>query len=156
MNIGENQQLPITFHIPILDNIHFNFQSFRCYPGNLSVTEWLGSYYIEMQVVEKALVYFEKAALLQPSEPKWKMMVAGCHRRSGNLHKALNLYQDIHRQFPENTECLRFLARLCSDLGMREAQDYTLELKKLEKAKEVRERVTSSRPGKFFFCFKFI
>lgn len=112
----------------------------------------MGSYYIEMQVVEKALIYFEKAALMQPNEPKWQMMVAGCHRRSGNLQKALQLYQDIHRQFPENTECLRFLARLCSDLGMREAQEYTLELKKLEKAKDVRERVASSRPGKHFFC----
>ncbi|XP_066250634.1 intraflagellar transport protein 88 homolog [Euwallacea similis] len=126
---------------------HYHSDSFRYYPGNLSVIEWLGSYYIEMQVLEKALTYFEKAALMQPGEPKWNMMVAGCHRRSGNMHKALMLYQDIHRQFPENTECLRFLVRLCSDLGMREAQEYLRELKKLEKAKEVRERVNSSRPG---------
>lgn len=101
-----------------------------------------------MQVVEKALTYFEKAAIMQPNEPKWNMMVAGCHRRSGNMHKALTLYQQIHQQFPENSECLRFLVRLCSDLGMREAQDYILELKKLEKTREVRERVNSSRPGK--------
>lgn len=109
--------------------------------------DWLGSYFIEMQVVEKALVFFEKAALMQPNEPKWLMMVAGCHRRSGNLHKALNLYQDIHKKFPENTECLQFLIRLCSDLGMREAQDYVLELKRIEKSKELRDRVGSSRPG---------
>lgn len=102
-----------------------------------------------MQVVEKALVFFDKASLMQPSEPKWQMMVAGCHRRSGNLHRALTLYQEIHKKFPENMECLRFLVRLCSDLGMREAQDYALELKKIEKVKEVRERVGSSRPGKF-------
>lgn len=123
------------------------FQSFRYYPANLSVIDWLGSYYIEMQVVERALGYFEKASVMKPGEPKWRMMVAGCHRRSGNLQKALAMYQDIHRQFPENAECLRFLARLCSDLCMREAQDYTLELKKLEKARDVRERVASSRPG---------
>ncbi|XP_050301604.1 intraflagellar transport protein 88 homolog [Anthonomus grandis grandis] len=126
---------------------HYHIDSFRYYPSNLSVIEWLGSYYIEMQVVEKALTYFEKAALMQPGEPKWNMMVAGCHRRSGNMHKALTLYQEIHKQFPENAECLRFLIRLCSDLGMREAQDYVTELKKLEKIKEVRERVNSSRPG---------
>ncbi|CAG9770980.1 unnamed protein product [Ceutorhynchus assimilis] len=126
---------------------HYHVDSFRYYPANLSVIEWLGSYYIEMQVVEKALTYFEKAALMQPGEPKWNMMVAGCHRRSGNMHKALTLYQEIHRQFPENLECLRFLIRLCGDLGMREAQDYLQELKKLEKTKEVRERVNSSRPG---------
>lgn len=113
----------------------------------MAVIDWLGSYYIEMQVVEKALVFFEKAAQMQPSNPKWHMMVAGCHRRSGNLHKALTLYQQIHRLFPENVECLRFLVRLCSDLSMKEAQDYALELKKLEKSKEVRNRVSSSRPG---------
>lgn len=112
-----------------------------------------------MQVVEKALNYFEKAAVMQPNEPKWNMMVAGCHRRSGNMHRALTLYQEIHKQFPENAECLRFLVRLCSDLGMREAQDYIMELKKLEKAREVRERVQSSRPGKKFlsiFQLKFL
>ncbi|XP_074034344.1 intraflagellar transport protein 88-like protein nompB isoform X4 [Leptinotarsa decemlineata] len=126
---------------------HYHSDSYRYYPANLSVIDWLGSYYIEMQVVEKALAYFEKAAIMQPNEPKWNMMVAGCHRRSGNMHKALTLYQDIHKQFPENAECLRFLVRLCSDLGMREAQEYLSELKKLEKSKEVRERVNSSRPG---------
>ncbi|CAG9821542.1 unnamed protein product [Phaedon cochleariae] len=126
---------------------HYHTDSYRYYPANLSVVDWLGSYYIEMQVVEKALTYFEKAAIMQPNEPKWNMMVAGCHRRSGNMHKALTLYQDIHKQFPDNAECLRFLVRLCSDLGMREAQDYLMELKKLEKTKEVRERVNSSRPG---------
>ncbi|XP_030766229.1 LOW QUALITY PROTEIN: intraflagellar transport protein 88 homolog [Sitophilus oryzae] len=126
---------------------HYHVDSFRYYPGNISAIDWLGSYYIEMQVVEKALSYFEKAAIMQPGDPKWNMMVAGCHRRSGNMHKALTLYQEIHRQFPENSECLRFLVRLCSDLGMREAQDYLLELKKLEKSKEVRERVNSSRPA---------
>ncbi|XP_056633007.1 intraflagellar transport protein 88 homolog [Diorhabda sublineata] len=126
---------------------HYHTDSYRYYPANLSVIDWLGSYYIELQVVEKALVYFEKAAIMQPQEPKWNMMVAGCHRRSGNMHKALKLYQEIHRQFPENLECLRFLVRLCGDLGMREAQEYLMELKKLEKSKEVRERVNSSRPG---------
>ncbi|KAL1518115.1 hypothetical protein ABEB36_001787 [Hypothenemus hampei] len=127
---------------------HYHVDAFRYYPANLSVIEWLGSYYIEMQVVEKALAYFEKAALMQPGEPKWNLMVAACHRRSGNMHRALTLYQDIRQQFPENQECLRFLVKLCSDLGMvREAQDHLMELKKLEKTKEVRERVNSSRPG---------
>ncbi|XP_044763859.1 intraflagellar transport protein 88 homolog [Coccinella septempunctata] len=126
---------------------HYHLESFRYFPANLSVIEWLGSYYIEMQVVEKALVYFEKAAIMQPNEPKWNMMVAACYRRSGNMHRALTLYQAIHKQFPENAECLRYLVRLCSDLGMRETQDYVMELKKLERTKEVRERVNSSRPG---------
>jgi hypothetical protein len=46
-----------------------------------------------------------------------------------------------------NLAGLKFLIRLCSDLGLREAAEYALELKKAEKAKEVRERIGSSRPG---------
>lgn len=100
-----------------------------------------------MQVVERALSYFERAALLQPNEPKWSMMVAGCHRRGGNMHKALTMYQRVHALHPDNAECLRFLVRLCTELGMREAQDYVLELKRLEKAREVRDRLGSGRPA---------
>lgn len=39
---------------------------------------------------------------------------------------------------------LKFLVRLCQDLGLKEATDYGLELKKAEKAKEVRARLGSS------------
>lgn len=36
---------------------------------------------------------------------------------------------------------------MCSDLGLKEAADYALELKKAEKTKELRERIGSSRSG---------
>jgi intraflagellar transport protein 88 len=49
--------------------------------------------------------------------------------------------------FHFNLAGLKFLIRLCSDLGIKEAAEYALELKKAEKAKEVRERIGSSRPG---------
>ncbi|XP_074661998.1 intraflagellar transport protein 88 homolog, partial [Tubulanus polymorphus] len=44
---------------------------------------------------------------------------------------------------------LKFLIRLCTDLGLKDAQDYANKLKKAEKTKEIREqRVTSgSRRG---------
>lgn len=125
----------------------YYFDSFRYYPSNLTVLDWLGSYFIEHQVAEKALGYFERAALMQPNEVKWQLMAASCHRRSGNYHQALQAYKDIHVHFPDNIECLKFLVRLCSDLGIKEAAQYALELKKAEKAKEVRERIGSSRPG---------
>lgn len=108
-----------------------------------------------MQVIEKALVFFEKAITMQPSQAKWHMLAAGCHRRTGNLHRAVTMYQSIHQQFPEDEECLRFLIQLCSELGMRETQDYIAELKKMEKTKEVRDRVSSSRPGELVQLFYF-
>lgn len=36
---------------------------------------------------------------------------------------------------------LRYLMRICSDLGLPEAQEYATKLKKAEKTKELREQV---------------
>jgi intraflagellar transport protein 88 len=36
---------------------------------------------------------------------------------------------------------LKFLVRICSDLGLKEAQEYATKLKKAEKAKELKEQV---------------
>uniref|UniRef100_A0A667YWP7 Intraflagellar transport 88 homolog n=1 Tax=Myripristis murdjan TaxID=586833 RepID=A0A667YWP7_9TELE len=98
------------------------YESFRYFPSNIDVIEWLGAYYIETQFCEKAIQYFER--------------------------KALETYKDIHRKFPENVECLRFLVRLCTDMGLKEVQEYATKLKKVEKMKEIREqRVKSGREG---------
>ncbi|XP_076602700.1 intraflagellar transport protein 88 homolog isoform X2 [Chaetodon auriga] len=123
-------------------------ESFRYFPSNIDVIEWLGAYYIETQFCENAIQYFERATLIQPTQVKWQLMVASCYRRSGNYQKALETYKDIHRKFPENAECLRFLVRLSTDMGLKEVQEYATKLKKVEKMKEIREqRVKSGREG---------
>jgi len=109
--------------------------------------------YSFFKLAEKALTYFKKAVELAPDEPRWRLLVAACLRRTGQFHKALTEYQDIHNKFPDNIECLKFLVRLCSDLGLKEAQTYAAELKKAEKAKELKERQGSSRPGTTGMCF---
>ncbi|XP_042282376.1 intraflagellar transport protein 88 homolog isoform X2 [Thunnus albacares] len=126
----------------------YYYESFRYFPSNIDVIEWLGAYYIETQFCEKAIQYFERATLIQPTQVKWQLMVASCYRRSGNYQKALETYQDIHRKFPDNVECLRFLVRLGTDMGLKEVQEYATKLKKVEKMKELREqRVKSGREG---------
>ncbi|XP_034429557.1 intraflagellar transport protein 88 homolog isoform X3 [Hippoglossus hippoglossus] len=126
----------------------YYYDSFRYFPSNIDVIEWLGAYYIETQFCEKAIQYFERATLIQPTQVKWQLMVASCYRRSGNYQKALETYKDIHHKFPENVECLRFLVRLCTDMGLNEVQEYATKLKKVEKMKEMREqRVKSGREG---------
>ncbi|KAG7213804.1 hypothetical protein KM043_003020 [Ampulex compressa] len=121
--------------------------SYRFFPANFEVIDWLGSYFISMQVAEKALGYFRKAVELAPEEPRWRLLVAACLRRTGQFHKALSEYQDIHEKFPENIDCLKFLVRLCGDLGLKEAQQYAAELKRAEKAKELKDKQGSARPG---------
>ena len=39
---------------------------------------------------------------------------------------------------------LKFLVRICSDLGLKEAQEYATKLKKAEKAKELKDQRASS------------
>ncbi|XP_075967580.1 intraflagellar transport protein 88 homolog isoform X3 [Anarhichas minor] len=127
---------------------HCYYESFRYFPSNIDVIEWLGAYYIETKFCEKAIPYFERATLIQPTQVKWQLMVASCYRKSGNYQKALETYKDIHRKFPDNVECLRFLVRLCTDMGLKEVQEYATKLKKAEKMKEIREqRVKSGREG---------
>lgn len=126
----------------------YHFDSYRYFPSNLEVIDWLGSYFIEMQFSEKAIGYFERASLMQPDDVKWQLMIASCYRRSGNYHRALETYKTIHRRFPENIECLKFLVKICSDMGLKEAMEYAQELKKAERTRDLREqRVSSSRPG---------
>lgn len=71
----------------------------------MAAIEWLGSYYVEMQVAEKAVTHFERAVLMQPTEPRWPLLVASCLRRSGNHQSALRHYQAAQRKFPQNIEC---------------------------------------------------
>ncbi|KAM4795326.1 intraflagellar transport protein 88 homolog isoform 2-T2 [Rhinophrynus dorsalis] len=126
----------------------YYYESYRYFPSNIEVIEWLGAYYIDTQFCEKAIQYFERAALIQPTQVKWQLMVASCYRRSGNYQKALDTYKEIHRRFPDNVECLRFLVRLCTDIGLKEVQEYATKLKKAEKIRDLREqREKSGRDG---------
>ena len=42
---------------------------------------------------------------------------------------------------------LKFLVRICTDLGLKEAADYSIELKKAEKSKEMRDERMKGKPG---------
>ncbi|CAH1406445.1 unnamed protein product [Nezara viridula] len=126
---------------------HYHYEAYRYLPSELSVLDWLGSYYISHRVPEKAIQFYEKAALMQPNETKWPLLIGSCHRRAGNYQAALNTYKETLAKFPGDIECLKFLVKLCSDLGLKETNEYALELKRAEKTKEVRERISSSRSG---------
>ena len=96
----------------------YRLDSYKLFPADINTIEWLGSYYIDSQFSEKAIEFFERAAVVQPNEVKWRLMVASCFRRSGNYQAAFEKYKQINKKFPENVECLKNLTRLCSDLGL--------------------------------------
>ena len=115
-------------------------ESHKYFPSDISTISWLGAFYIDGQFHEKAIQYFERASLIEPQEVKWQLMIASCYRRSGNYQQSLATYKKIHMRFPDNVECLKFLVRICTDLGLKELQEYANKLKKAEKAKELRDQ----------------
>ena len=66
---------------------------------------------------------------------------ARTHTHTGNYPQALQYYKDIHQHFPDNIDCLKFLVRLSTDMGLKESQDYTQLLQKVEKAMEAKRQV---------------
>ena len=96
---------------------HFHLESYRHYPVSLDVISWLGVWYVKSEMYEKAIHFFERAAQIQPKEVKWRLMVTSCYRRMGNYQRALELYEKVHAEHPENAECLRYLVAICKDLG---------------------------------------
>ncbi|XP_058065923.1 intraflagellar transport protein 88 homolog [Anopheles bellator] len=126
---------------------HYHHESYRIYPIESSVINWLCSHYIELQVVEKAIGFYEKAILRNPQDPYYLLRIAGCYRRIGNQQKSMNLFRMIHEHYPENTDCLRALMHLTQSQGNSEAYEkFASELQKLEKQKEVRQRIGNGRP----------
>ncbi|XP_063706628.1 intraflagellar transport protein 88 homolog [Culicoides brevitarsis] len=127
---------------------HYHLEAYRVNPINNSVINWIGSHYIELQVAEKAIAFYEKAALNNLDDPYFMLRVAGCYRRIGNPQKSMQLFQAIHEQFPDNLDCIRALMHLTQTQGMDDMYEhYQAEFQRVEKAKEIRQRIGSSRPG---------
>lgn len=126
---------------------HYHLESYRLYPSDFSVVNWIGSHFIELQIAEKAISFFEKAVLNNPNDSYFLLRVAGSYRKI-NAQKSMQLFQQIQEKFPENIDCLRALIHLTHSQGLTEEHDvYVDKLEKIEKQKEVRQRINSSRPG---------
>jgi intraflagellar transport protein 88 len=127
---------------------HYHLESYRLYPSDVSIVNWIGSHFIELQIAEKAISFFEKAVLNNPNDSYFLLRVAGSYRKI-NSQKSMQMFQMIHEKFPENVDCLRALIHLTHSQGMNELHDvYVDKMEKLEKQKEVRQRINSAiRPG---------
>lgn len=129
---------------------HYHLESYRLYPSDFSVVNWIGSHFIELQIAEKAISFFEKAVLNNPNDSYFLLRVAGSYRKI-NAQKSMQLFQQIHEKFPENIDCLRALIHLTHSQGLNEQHDvYADKLEKIEKQKEVRQRINSARPNTSF------
>lgn len=111
---------------------HWHTEAHRHYPVNLNVISWLGVWYVKREMYDQAIEYFLRAAVVQPGEIKWRLMVTSCYRRLGDFHKALELYMQIHEDHPDNLEALQYLEALCRDLG-KPFEEYSRRIEKLRR-----------------------
>lgn len=122
-------------------------EAYQAYPANLQTINWIGTHFIDLQVAENAIMFYEKGVLATPNSPNFLIRIANCFRRIGNSQKALLLFQDIVKQFPENIQGYRGLLHLAQTLNLEELyQKYYTEYQRIEKLKETRQRIGSSRP----------
>lgn len=127
---------------------HYHLEAYRYFPINLDVISWLGVWYVKSELYEKAIQFFERASQIQPTEVKWRLMVTSCYRRMGAYQKAMVLYEQIHHDYPENLECLRYLVAICKDLGQR-CDGFQAKLAKLEResAAQAKLQLQQSAPS---------
>ena len=112
--------------------LHYYMESYRFNPTKIDVISWLGIHNVKNEAYEKAVEYFERASIIQPKEVKWRLMVASCYRRMNLFNQALDMYEAIHKEHPDNVECLRYLVTICKDLGKKEYYEYSKQLKTIE------------------------
>lgn len=61
-----------------------------------------------MQTGERALRFFEKASIVEPARARWRVLAAGCKRRSGDPHGALYTLEKAKAHVPhDSAELLR-------------------------------------------------
>lgn len=121
--------------------------SYNCYPVNMEVISWLGVWYVKSELYEDAIQFFERAAEIEPAEVKWQLMVASCYRRMNNLQMAAVLYKKIHRQDPDNIECLRYLCAISKDNNERDYEEYSKLLRKAERNLQSKDTAAGMMKG---------
>ncbi len=96
-------------------SVHYQVESVRRFP-DVNVIIWLGSWYAKNKYFEQSFVYFELASQIQPKEIKWMLMVANLHKKLGRENNAYEMLIEVHDNFPDDTDCMRYLIEICKEL----------------------------------------
>ncbi|XP_050676957.1 intraflagellar transport protein 88 homolog isoform X2 [Leptidea sinapis] len=116
------------------------------WPCELSALEWLA----KEATPDEALQYYRRAARIQPTNPKWGLLIGSCLRASGRYQDALSVYKKLNANFPDNVQCLKLLVKLCGDQGLSETKAWSRELQRAQARVKQLERaatVTSAGSG---------
>ena len=97
--------------------------SYKLCKVNINIISWLGIWFINNSLYESAIAVFKDAALIQPLQIKWRLMIASCLRRMRSFHKAIAICKhildtDAARKDAEIAKkCLQYLVVICKQIG---------------------------------------
>ncbi|TPX47659.1 hypothetical protein SeLEV6574_g02544 [Synchytrium endobioticum] len=131
---------------------HYYLEAYRYAPCKFDVISWLGDHYIHEEMYEQALRVYKTATLISPLDVRWHLAIARCMRTKGDYQNALDVYRRVHSVFPENVECLQCLVRICSDLRLKDAHDFTVKLKNLTRDADLTVLNDDASPRKVAKC----
>ncbi|ETO24318.1 TPR Domain containing protein [Reticulomyxa filosa] len=100
-----------------IQTFHNYLDSHKCLSNNLDVILWLGVWYVESQMYEKAIDFFNKASQIEPNQLKWKLMIASCYKKMQNYAKAILTYQSILAIDPTHIKCLQDLCAVLKKIN---------------------------------------
>jgi intraflagellar transport protein 88 len=124
---------------------HFT-DSFQAWGVQLEVISWLGVWHVKQQQYHEAVKYFNRAAEIAPDDLKWKLMVAACYRRMGDVRTALQLYTRIHALDGRSVECLRYLVAMSEEARDPKADEYRVKLAAAERAAALEMEAGGAHP----------
>lgn len=136
----------------LLTGCSLSFRHACCAPAQVAmdVISWLGVWHVKAGQYDKdeysdAIDYFERAAEIEPYELKWKLMVASCYRRMDKLDRALQIYKAVHKQDPDNIECLRYLCTICHDTNDKDYEEYAALFRKAERNAQIKAQEAAAQ-----------
>ena len=117
-NVSENPQ----------DALHFKLESFRNFPLDIELIIELGSTFVREMMYSKSVFFFQQAALVEPGEVKWGLMIASALRRFEEYESALREYETLLKRFPDNNECKRNIKNLRQKLSIAKGMSSSINL----------------------------
>ncbi|KAJ3355001.1 Intraflagellar transport protein 88 [Entophlyctis luteolus] len=111
----------------------------------------LGLVHKKLHEYDEALVCFEKLHAVLRNSSEVIYQIGDIYDKRGNLQQAMEWYNILISVVPTDPgvlarlgdmfvkDGLRFLVRICTDLGMKEAQEYIIKLAKIEKSRDTED-----------------
>ena len=116
-------------------SLHHLLESFRHSPTDLDVISSIGSFFVQQEMYDRCIYFFQQAYLIEPQESKWGFTLASAHKKVGDHDLAFLEYEKLHNRFPENEKVLRCLIDTSNVLG-KPSFSYEAKLERLLSARE--------------------